>query len=63
MKRIAYARVSTEHQVLHRQLDALQAYGYDEIFTEKMTGTNTIPQLNHRQYPIPPSYTFDRIIR
>ena len=39
MKKIAYARVSTEQQSLNRQLDALQAYGYDEIFTEKMTGT------------------------
>jgi len=31
--------MSTEQQSLNRQLDALQAYGYDEIFTEKMTGT------------------------
>ena len=39
MKKIAYARVSTEQQSLNRQLDALERYGYDEIFTEKMTGT------------------------
>ena len=39
MKKIAYARVSTEQQNLDRQLDALERYGYDEIFTEKMTGT------------------------
>ena len=39
MKKIAYARVSTEQQSLDRQLDALERYGYDEIFTEKMTGT------------------------
>ena len=31
--------MSTEQQSLNRQLDALQAYGYDEVFTEKMTGT------------------------
>jgi len=39
MKKIAYARVSTEQQSLDRQIDALERYGYDEIFTEKMTGT------------------------
>ena len=39
MQKIAYARVSTEAQSLDRQLDALKRYGYDIIFTEKMTGT------------------------
>jgi DNA invertase Pin-like site-specific DNA recombinase len=34
-----YARVSTEQQNLDRQLDALQKYGVDLIFNEKMTGT------------------------
>lgn len=34
-----YARVSTEQQNLDRQLDALQKYGVDIIFNEKMTGT------------------------
>ena len=34
-----YARVSTEAQNLDRQLDALQKYGVDIIFNEKMTGT------------------------
>lgn len=34
-----YGRVSRQEQELQRQLDALQAYGCDEIFTEKMTGT------------------------
>lgn len=34
-----YARVSTEAQNLDRQLDALQKYGVDMIFNEKMTGT------------------------
>lgn len=39
MKRLAYARVSTSSQHLDRQLDALERYGYDDLFTEKMTGT------------------------
>jgi len=34
-----YARVSTEQQNLDRQIDALQKYGCDMIYTEKMTGT------------------------
>ena len=34
-----YARVSTEQQNLDRQLDALQKYGCDTIYNEKMTGT------------------------
>ena len=34
-----YARVSTEQQNLDRQLDALNKYGADIIFNEKMTGT------------------------
>ncbi len=37
--RIGYARVSTEQQVLARQLDQLQTYGCDVIYQEKMTGT------------------------
>ena len=34
-----YARVSTEQQSLDRQLDMLEKYGVDKIYTEKMTGT------------------------
>lgn len=34
-----YARVSTEGQNLDRQLDALEKYGVDIIYNEKMTGT------------------------
>ena len=34
-----YARVSTESQNLDRQLDALQKYGVDHIYNEKLTGT------------------------
>ena len=34
-----YARVSTEAQNLDRQLEALNRYGVDKIYNEKMTGT------------------------
>ncbi len=34
-----YARVSTEAQNLDRQLDALEKYGVDIIYNEKMSGT------------------------
>lgn len=36
---IGYARVSTEQQNLERQIDALNQYGVDTLFTEKMSGT------------------------
>lgn len=39
MMRIAYARVSTDKQELHRQLDALEKVGYDKLIQEKFTGT------------------------
>lgn len=34
-----YARVSTDKQCLDRQLDALNNYGVNNIYCEKMTGT------------------------
>lgn len=34
-----YARVSTEQQNLDRQIDALEKYGVDIVYNEKMTGT------------------------
>lgn len=34
-----YARVSTKAQNLDRQIDALEKYGVDQIYNEKMTGT------------------------
>ena len=37
--KIGYARVSTVQQNLDRQLDALNQYGTERIYTEKMTGT------------------------
>ena len=42
-----YCRVSTEEQVLDRQLEALKKYNCDEIFMEKITGTKANrPELN-----------------
>lgn len=42
-----YARVSTQDQSLDLQLDALNKYGVDKIFQEKMTGTRKDrPELN-----------------
>lgn len=38
-QKIGYARVSTVEQNLNRQLDLLQSFGVDKIYTEKMTGT------------------------
>ena len=39
MKIYGYARVSTSEQILDRQLDMLNKYGVDKIYSEKMTGT------------------------
>lgn len=36
---VGYARVSTQIQNLERQIDALNSYGVDKLYTEKMTGT------------------------
>lgn len=37
--KFGYARVSTEDQSLDLQIDALEAYGCERIFSEHMTGT------------------------
>lgn len=34
-----YARVSTESQILDRQIDALKKYGVQKLFCEKLSGT------------------------
>lgn len=36
---MGYARVSTQDQNLERQIDVLQSYGIDRLYTEKMSGT------------------------
>ena len=36
---LGYARVSRDSQELSRQIDALNNYGCEEIYTEKITGT------------------------
>lgn len=41
MKKIGYARVSTPHQNLDRQLESLRNEGCKRIFTEKVSGKNT----------------------
>lgn len=38
-KVFGYARVSTKDQNMQRQIDKLEAYGVDEIYQEKVTGT------------------------
>ena len=46
---VGYARVSSEQQSLHRQIDSLVSYGVDErnIYKEKITGTKRDrPELN-----------------
>ncbi|HDR7502779.1 TPA: recombinase family protein [Bacillus toyonensis] len=39
--KLAYARVSTQDQNLELQMDALKKFGYDEIYTEKVSGMKT----------------------
>eukprot|EP00825_Cyclidium_porcatum_P041090 TRINITY_DN5323_c0_g1_i4.p2 TRINITY_DN5323_c0_g1~~TRINITY_DN5323_c0_g1_i4.p2 ORF type:complete len:197 (+),score=24.30 TRINITY_DN5323_c0_g1_i4:155-745(+) len=44
---LGYARVSTDVQNLDRQIDALNKYGVDILFNEKMSGTKRErPELN-----------------
>ena len=41
--KFGYARVSTEDQILDRQLDMLNNYGIDMIFSEKMREFRPFP--------------------
>lgn len=38
MKTVAYARISTHHQQLDAQINALKKYGYDKIYMEQESG-------------------------
>jgi DNA invertase Pin-like site-specific DNA recombinase len=45
--KFGYARVSTDKQILDRQIDALTAYGVDELYEEKISGSKRDrPQLD-----------------
>lgn len=53
-----YARVSTQHQDLNRQLDSLAEQNCNEILTEKMTGTKSNrPELNRLKDKLRPGDT------
>jgi len=64
-----YARVSTQGQNLESQLHALEKYGVDRIFQEKLTGTSKErPQLDELLKVLRPGdrvvvYKLDRISR
>lgn len=53
-----YARVSTQHQELNRQLDLLEKQNCNEILMEKMTGTKASrPELNRLKDKLRPGDT------
>lgn len=53
-----YARVSTQHQELNRQIDLLEQQNCNEILTEKMTGTKSSrPQLDRLKDKLRPGDT------
>lgn len=43
---IGYARVSTEDQNIDMQIEALEAYGCDKIFFEKVSGVSELQEKN-----------------
>lgn len=67
--KVSYARVSTDEQNLNLQIDALERYGCEKIFQEKITGSRRDrPQLEEmleyiRQEDTVVTYKLDRISR
>ena len=56
---IGYARVSTEDQHLHLQMDALEKGGCEQIYTDKMSGTRSDrPGLKEAMSHLRPGDTF-----
>lgn len=56
---IGYARISTQHQKLDSQLNSLQKFGCDSIFTECTSGRKTDrPELNKALKKLMPGDTF-----
>lgn len=59
MKTVAYARVSTHHQQFDAQLNALNKYGYDQLYMEQESGRKTERQeLNRALDNLEPGDTF-----
>ena len=60
--KFGYARVSTEEQVLDRQIDMLSEYGVNQIYSEKMTGTKrNRPELEKMLDRLSDSCQFEKI--
>lgn len=45
--KFGYARVSTTDQNLEMQIEALEKYGVDKIFSDKATGKNFLNYLSN----------------
>lgn len=59
MKTIAYARISTQHQQLDSQINALQKFGFDYLYSEQDSGRKTNrSELNRALEHLEPGDTF-----